>query len=306
MIVNEYRAKGDLNHWAIRPEVEPQLRRWWSNPPLPQPPFLQSSGDHPQLVPATSKAKSDTLCEPRTRSKRTASQKSPRMTAVSVLPSPTLGINQLLPQPTLPSSVGKDTTIIGDHLNVAIREDVGLQQRLRDCSTSDSSNHMMYTKAAVLSARGIVGLGVKIDRSSVHNLLPRSLASRLRLPLHFGKSIRIEVDNHIFPANQYCRFNIRVAGVETTIDACVVSELPSLLLGREWIRQINLLSDFGNHKYYILGLYGNLIQVIDLGTSLTTEIETSESITATEIRTSKIVAVNKRDESDTTIDNDEI
>jgi hypothetical protein len=27
MIVNEYRAKEELNRWAIRPEIEPQLRR---------------------------------------------------------------------------------------------------------------------------------------------------------------------------------------------------------------------------------------------------------------------------------------
>jgi hypothetical protein len=62
----------------------------------------------------------------------------------------------------------------------------------------------------------------------------------------------------------------------------VDSEL-SLLLGREWIRQINLLSDFENHKYYISGLYRNLIQVLDLGTDITTETETSESTIAEEI-----------------------
>jgi len=95
---------------------------------------------------------------------------------------------------------------------------------------------MLYTKATVLSIRGIVELGVKIDGSSVHNLLPWSIASRLCLPLHFGKSIRIGVANHIILTNQYCQFNIRVASVETTIDACVVSELPSLLLSKEWIR----------------------------------------------------------------------
>jgi hypothetical protein len=40
MIVNKYRAAGDLNRWAIRPEIEPQLRQWWSDPPALQPPFL--------------------------------------------------------------------------------------------------------------------------------------------------------------------------------------------------------------------------------------------------------------------------
>jgi hypothetical protein len=121
----------------------------------------------------------------------------------------------------------------------------------------------------------------------------------------------------------------RVAGVETTIDVCV-----SLLLGREWIRQINLLSDFRNHKYYIPGLYGNLIQVLDLGTAITIEIETSEFTIVEEIGTreqmaavdkvpttahedrgnaeyslGELVELNEPDESNTTsetIDNDEI
>jgi hypothetical protein len=95
-----------------------------------------------------------------------------------------------------------------------------------------------------------------------------------------------------------------------------------------------LLSDFGNYKYYILGLYGNLIQVLDLGTAITIKTETSKSTTAEEIETreqiaavdkvlttaykdhsdtkyllSKLVEVNKPNESNTTsetIDNDRI
>jgi hypothetical protein len=136
------------------------------------------------------------------------------------------------------SSTQRDTAIIRDYLNAAIREDAAPQQRLRDCSNGMSTfdsrrDHMLYTKATVLSIRGIVELGVKINGSSVHNLLPQSIASRLRLPLHFGKSIRIGVANHIILTNQYCQFNIRVASVETTINACVVSDLPSLFLSSE-------------------------------------------------------------------------
>ena len=105
---------------------------------------------------------------------------------------------------------------------------------------------------------------MKIDGSSGQNLLPRSIASRLRLPLYFGKNLRIGIANHIITTEQHYQFNIRVARVETTIDAYMVSELPSLLLGREWIPQINLLSDFRNHRYYISGPYANLIQDLDL------------------------------------------
>jgi len=94
------------------------------------------------------------------------------------------------------------------------------------------------------------------------------------------------------------------------------------------------LSDFGNHKYYIPGPYGNLIQVLDLRTAITIETEMSKSTTAKEIGTGEQMAavdkvlttahedrgdveyqlgesaeVNEPDESDTTsetIDNDEI
>jgi hypothetical protein len=54
-----------------------------------------------------------------------------------------------------------------------------------------------------------------------------------------------------------------VANIESTIDACVVSELSSLLLGWEWTQQVNLLSDLGNHTYYILGPHGNLNKLPD-------------------------------------------
>ena len=111
MIVNKYRAVGDPNRWAIRPEIEPQLRRWSTNPPLPHPPFLPSSGNHPQLAPAVREAASATLCKPQTGSKRTAPWKSPRAISVSVPLCPMLGTKQPFPQPALPSSVGEEPLV---------------------------------------------------------------------------------------------------------------------------------------------------------------------------------------------------
>ena len=90
------------------------------------------------------------------------------------------------------------------------------------------------------------------------------------------------------------------------------SRQPSLLLGREWVRQINLPSDSGNRKYYILGLYRNLIQAPDLGTTINTEIETTlEEVGSGEqiAPVDKVPTTAHEDESDTTsetIDNDEI
>jgi hypothetical protein len=104
MIVNKYRAKGDPNRWAIRPEIEPQLRQLLSDAPPPQPPLLRSS----RTVPAVQEAASAVLYEPRTGPKRTASQESLRVTTISVLSPPTIRANQPFPQPALPSSVGED------------------------------------------------------------------------------------------------------------------------------------------------------------------------------------------------------
>jgi hypothetical protein len=74
------------------------------------------------------------------------------------------------------SRTRRNTAIIGDHVDATIREDAALQQRRRFCpngmSPFDSRrDYMLNTKAAVQSIRGIVELGVKIDGSSVHNLL---------------------------------------------------------------------------------------------------------------------------------------
>jgi hypothetical protein len=45
------------------------------------------------------------------------------------------------------------------------------------------------------------------------------------------------------------------------------------------------LSDFGNYRYYILGLYGSLTQVLNLKAVVPIEIETRKSVTVEEIRT---------------------
>ena len=41
----------------------------------------------------------------------------------------------------------------------------------------------------------------------------------------------------------------------------MVSELPSLLLGRAWIQEVRLLRGVGNHIYYIQGPLRNLIEL---------------------------------------------
>lgn len=98
MIVNKYRAKEELNCWAIRPEIEPQLCR--SDLPPLQSLCLQSFGGHSQLVPAAREAATAAF-------KHTVLWKLPCATIVSVPSYPTLLIKQPFPQPALLLSVGE-------------------------------------------------------------------------------------------------------------------------------------------------------------------------------------------------------
>jgi hypothetical protein len=133
----------------------------------------------------------------------------------------------------------------------------------------------LYTKVTIISKRRIMELErVKIDKSSLDSLLPQPIASKLGLSLHFGNSVIVKAANRTFVTNQYCRFTIKVANIKATIDACVVSELSSLLLSWEWTQQVNLLSDLGNHTYYIPGPRGNLNKLPDLAPAARAEAET--------------------------------
>jgi hypothetical protein len=55
----------------------------------------------------------------------------------------------------------------------------------------------------------------------------------------------MDTDRSIY---HYCRFTIRVAGVETTINVRVLRGLHTTLLGREWIESVKLLSDSGKRE----------------------------------------------------------
>jgi hypothetical protein len=99
--------------------------------------------------------------------------------------------------------------------DIAIRENSSLQQRLRDrprreLSVGGSTNHKLYTKAAIVLAREIVELPrIKIDGTGLHNLLPRSIARKLGLPLYFGTSVRVRLANRTVLTDQYCQLETK-------------------------------------------------------------------------------------------------
>ena len=126
------------------------------------------------------------------------------------------------------------------------------QRRISNCSKGHSKIHNFYTKASILSPRGIVDLErVQVDERSSFNLLPLSIAMDLDLALYPDRILTITVANCRIQTSQYCRFTIRVAGFDTTINTGVISGLQTVLLGQEWIQSVNLLSGFGNQSYYI-------------------------------------------------------
>ena len=151
------------------------------------------------------------------------------------------------------SSAGSRIEVI-DSRGMTNREIASLQQRrLHHCSrglpAENSKIHNFYTKASIFTPRGIVDFQrVQVDERSSLNLLPWSIAIALDLVLYSDSLEKIAAGG---PIHQYCRFNIRLAGVEKAINARVIPGLHTILLGQEWIRSVKLLSDFGNRGYYI-------------------------------------------------------
>ena len=92
---------------------------------------------------------------------------------------------------------------------------------------------------------------VKVDGRSPLNLLPQSMAANLSFILYSDQPLEIMMAGRIIRTDKYCRFTIRVAGHSVMINARVVTGLPTLLLGRDWIRKVDLLNDLGSQRYYI-------------------------------------------------------
>jgi hypothetical protein len=300
-IANKHRIAGVPLRWTIRPGMEPELRRCLSGP-LPTAPSVPQfyGGLSQQEVHSSNKSVSPAVHEkmescfstsavsskPGMRSKRVASGVLPadrllgkrQRTCRCIIDHQLSGDELPVQGSTNKAADTSEEAVQGP--DMAIRENFALQQRLRDCfkreSNIDSSkNYKLYTKASIVSTRGIVELGrVQIDKSSLHNLLPRSIASKLGLLLHFGSIVKLRVADRTVTTNQYCRFNINVANIKTTIDAYVVTELSSLLLGWEWTQQVNLLSDLGNYTFYIPGPNVNLKKLPDPAPVVRDEAET--------------------------------
>ncbi len=126
------------------------------------------------------------------------------------------------------------------------------QRSLSHFPTGHSKIHNFYTKASILSPRGIFDFErVQVDERSSFNLLPWSAAKDLHLLLYPDKVSTITVADRLIQTNQYCRFIIRVAGVDAMINTMVIPGLQTVLLGQEWIQNVRLLSGFDNQSYYI-------------------------------------------------------
>jgi len=219
VIANKRRTAGVPLRWTVRPGTEPQLRRLFSGPPPAESRFPQFYGGFSQQIYCV-------LCNLSFDRHETFATHQQQVHSSHATVSPSVG--------EAPPAEGRSEVV--QNPNIAIRENGPLQQRLRDrprrkLSAGDSTNKL-YTKAAIVLAREIVELPrIKIDGTSLHNLLPRSIARKLGLPLHFGGRVRVRLANRTVLTDQYCQLTIKVAGIKTVINAYVVSGLSSLLLG---------------------------------------------------------------------------
>ncbi|KAH6704281.1 hypothetical protein BKA61DRAFT_680537 [Leptodontidium sp. MPI-SDFR-AT-0119] len=145
--------------------------------------------------------------------------------------------------------------------------------------------HRFSTKASIETPMGVTELErIHVDDRCPFNLVPWSLATNLNLMLYPGKTLAVTIARHSIQTNQYSQFAIRVAGQKTTIDTIVIPGLQTILLGRDWINTVHLLSDFRNQNYYIpVHLAVEVFEEAFLDTFDTKDVKPAEMVTSGEI-----------------------
>ncbi|CZR66317.1 uncharacterized protein PAC_16218 [Phialocephala subalpina] len=215
VIANERRMVGVPLRWTIRPGTEPQLRRLFNGPPPAESQFPQFYGGLSQQIYCV-------LCNLSFDHHETFMRHQQEAHSSHATMSPSVGEASPADQSSTITSTWHDRTRdrqpfeeelsatertfeaankneVVQSPDVTSRENGPLQQRLRDrpgkgLSVGGSANHKLYTKAAIVLARGIVELTrVNIDGISLYNLLPRSIARKLGLHLHFGGNVRVNL-----------------------------------------------------------------------------------------------------------------
>ena len=200
VIANKRRMAGVPLRWTIRPGTEPQLRRLFGGPPPTEPQFSQLYGGLFQQIHCVLCNRTFNCHETSVGHQQEAHSGHATMSlAVGEAPPgdqssaitstwhDRSGDRQLFEDEL--SATGRtfeaaNRNEVVQNPDVPIRGNGPLQQRLRDqlkreLSVSGSTNHKLHIKAAIVSARGIVELTrVRIDGSSLYNLLPRSIAPR--------------------------------------------------------------------------------------------------------------------------------
>ncbi|OBT48534.1 hypothetical protein VE00_01419 [Pseudogymnoascus sp. WSF 3629] len=112
--------------------------------------------------------------------------------------------------------------------------------------------HNFFTTGSISTLKGKSKLQrVEVDERSPVSLLPLSLAADLGLALYSDKVSTFIVADRLVQSSQYCQFNFQVAGHNAWIIARVVTGLQTIVLGRDWMYDVNLICGIGNEGYYI-------------------------------------------------------
>lgn len=176
VIANKNRIAGASIRWTIRPGTEAQLRRSFSDPPPAEPQFPRSYGGLSQLIHCV-------LCnrrfdrhesvarhqreahpsEPGMGSKHAAGEAPPEDQSSAITNTRRDRTWGRRPSEEPLSILTSFEEVDGSEVvqSPDVRGNGALQRRLRDCSRRElsvdgSANHKFYTKAAIVSARGII------------------------------------------------------------------------------------------------------------------------------------------------------
>ncbi|KFY21430.1 hypothetical protein V493_07414 [Pseudogymnoascus sp. VKM F-4281 (FW-2241)] len=112
--------------------------------------------------------------------------------------------------------------------------------------------HNFFTTGSISTLKGKSKIQrVEVDERSPVSLLPLSLAADLGLALYSDEVSTFMVADRLVQSSQYCQFNFQVAGHSTRTIARVVTGLQTIVLGRDWMYEVNLIFGIGNQGYYI-------------------------------------------------------
>ena len=148
--------------------------------------------------------------------------------------------------------------ILADVHSLHPYSDKPIPEPLGEVHNFHTDGAVIVRKSGTVKVRNI--FKIMLDGGAVVNLIPHGVAARLDLHLMRNDDLKIRTaTGEVVPISYYVIFDVRIAGVMATIRAYVVPAVTSytLLLGRQWLRQVRANGDYEKETYFIKDAEGN-------------------------------------------------